>query len=152
MIDPTISVAFSVASGKGAYALLLGSGVSQSAEIPTGWEIVRDPISRIAIVAGKDCGTHAAAWYRIEFGKEPDYLDLLATLAKSPEDRNAIIRKYIEPTDDERVQGIKMSKLAHKAIAELVSGGYVRVIVSTNVDHVFEQALQERGIAPTLGL
>src|SRR5208282_2547101 len=44
----------------------------------------------------------------------------------------------------------KMPMPAHKAVAELVSGGYVRVIVTTNFDRLLEQALQERGIAPTV--
>ncbi|PYT66220.1 MAG: hypothetical protein DMG39_27210 [Acidobacteria bacterium] len=89
-------------------------------------------------------------WYREEYRREPDYSDLLGTLAKSPEDRNAILRKYFEPTDEERTRGIKMPMPAHKAVAELVSAGYVRVIVTTNFDRLLEQALQERGVESTV--
>jgi hypothetical protein len=39
MIEPVTSLAFSVYSGKGVYALLLGSGLSRAAQIPTGWEV-----------------------------------------------------------------------------------------------------------------
>jgi hypothetical protein len=39
MVDPLTSLAFSVGSGKDMYALLLGSGVSTVAGIPTGWDI-----------------------------------------------------------------------------------------------------------------
>jgi hypothetical protein len=41
VIDPLISLAFAIQSNKGVYALLLGSGVSRAAQIPTGWEIVQ---------------------------------------------------------------------------------------------------------------
>lgn len=40
MIDPLYSLALSMESNPGIYALLLGSGVSRIAGIPTGWEIV----------------------------------------------------------------------------------------------------------------
>src|SRR5271155_4874389 len=150
MNDPMISAAFSVSSKKGAYALLLGSGVSRSAEIPTGWEIVRDLISRVARVAEKECGSDPVGWDREEYGKEPDYSDVLATLAKSAEDRNAILRKYFEPTEEERERGVKTPKPAHRAVAELVFAGYARVIVTTNFDRMLEQALVERGITPTV--
>lgn len=36
--DPTTQIAFSMFENKGVYAVLLGSGVSRSAGIPTGWE------------------------------------------------------------------------------------------------------------------
>ena len=38
-IERLTTVAFSMYSNKGAYVLLLGSGISRSAHIPTGWEI-----------------------------------------------------------------------------------------------------------------
>jgi len=44
MIDPIISLAFSLHSTKGVYALLIGSGISRAAGIPTGREIVQDLI------------------------------------------------------------------------------------------------------------
>jgi hypothetical protein len=48
MIEPEISLAFSIQSKKGIYALLLGSGVSRSSAIPTSWEIVEDLIRKLA--------------------------------------------------------------------------------------------------------
>jgi hypothetical protein len=44
LIDPALSLAFSMYSNKGVFALLLGSGASRSARIPTGWEIMMDLI------------------------------------------------------------------------------------------------------------
>ena len=48
MIDPLTALAFSIYENNGVYCLLLGSGVSRSAEIPTGWEITLDLVRRIA--------------------------------------------------------------------------------------------------------
>src|ERR1700677_1437861 len=75
MIDPMTSLAFSVYSGKGVYALLLGSGVSRTSGIMTGWDIVQDLIRKVAAVEGKDCGENPAGWYEKTYGKEPDYSD-----------------------------------------------------------------------------
>ncbi len=55
MIDPLLSLAFTVQANKGVYALLLGSGVSRAAQIPTGWEIVLDLIEKLAHVQGDSC-------------------------------------------------------------------------------------------------
>lgn len=42
MISAMQSLAFSVQANPGVYAVLIGSGVSRSANIPTGWEITLD--------------------------------------------------------------------------------------------------------------
>ena len=46
--DPLTQLAFSVYENKGVYALLVGSGLSRAAEIPTGWEITLDLVRRVA--------------------------------------------------------------------------------------------------------
>ena len=48
--DPSVNLAIAMAAGPGQYALLLGSGVSRPAGIPTGWDVTLDLISRIARV------------------------------------------------------------------------------------------------------
>ena len=53
LIDPLQSLAFSIQANPGVYALLLGSGVSRSAEIPTGWEIVVDLAGKLAATTGE---------------------------------------------------------------------------------------------------
>jgi len=84
MIDPFISLALSVQSNRGVYALLLGSGISRSAQIPTGWEVVEDLIRKIARLREQDCGADPAAWYTETFNAAPSYSDLLAEIAKTP--------------------------------------------------------------------
>lgn len=52
-IERLTTLAFSMYSNKGAYALLLGSGISRSAHIPTGWKIESCLIEQLAAVKGR---------------------------------------------------------------------------------------------------
>lgn len=146
MLDPYTSLAFSVHNNKGVYALLLGSGVSHAAGVPTGWDLSLDLIRKVAHLAGEDPESEPDAWYRAKFGKEPDYSELLDLLTQSPLERGQLLRSYFEPNEEEQEQKLKTPTAAHRAIAELIRGGYVRVIVTTNFDRLLEQALQDLGI------
>jgi hypothetical protein len=130
--DPLTQLAFSIYEGKGVFALLLGSGLSRAADIPTGWEITLDLIRRVALARGVEEQSDWAAWYREAAGDEPNYSSLLEELASSREERRSILHRYIEPSEEDRQEGRKVPTAAHRAIAELVQGGYIRVIVTTN--------------------
>jgi hypothetical protein len=91
-------LAFSLLENKGVFAVLLGSGASRAAGIPTGWEITLDLIRRVAITQGTQEQPDWAAWYRKTAGQEPSYSVLLEELASSPEERRSILHGYIEPT------------------------------------------------------
>ena len=148
MIDPQVSLAFALHSNPGTYAALVGSGVSVGAGIPTGWQVVLDLISKVARVLGEDPGEDPAGWYQERFGEEPDYSELLDTLAKSPAERSALLRSYFEPTAEERARGVKVPGAAHTALAELAAAGHIRVFVTTNFDRLIEQALEAAGVTP----
>jgi len=150
MIDAIISLAFSLHSNKGVYALLLGSGISRAAGIPTGWEIVIDLIRKIATLKKEDCEPDPPAWYKSNFGSEPDYSTLLDEIAKSPSERNRLLQSYFEPTEDEIEQGLKQPTEAHKSIASLVAQGSIRLIITTNFDRLLEKALEDINIASTV--
>lgn len=150
MIDPMVSLSFSVYSNKGAYALLLGSGISRSSGIPTGWEVVLDLIRKTAKLEGEDCEPDPAEWFRQKHHTEPDYSKLLDEIAKTPTERLQLLRSYFEPTEDEQAQALKAPSAAHKAIAQLVAAGYLRVIITTNFDRLIEKALNDVGVAPTI--
>lgn len=150
MIDPLISLAFSLQASKGVYAILLGSGVSRAASIPTGWEVVLNLIERVAVAQGEETGEAPAAWYTARYGKEPDYSDLLNQLTQTPEERRALLSSYFEASDEQLQAGERQPTKAHQAIARLVKSGHIRVIVTTNFDRLMEQALAEIGIAPTV--
>ena len=148
MIDPMVSLAFALHSNRGAYAALIGSGVSVGAGIPTGWQVVLDLISKVARVLGEDPGDDVSGWYQQRFGEEPDYSKLLDTLAKSPAERSALLRSYFEPTAEERARGVKVPGAAHTALADLAATGHVRLFVTTNFDRLIEQALEAAGVTP----
>jgi hypothetical protein len=150
MIDPITAVSFSVYENKGTYALLLGSGVSRAANIPTGWEITLDLVRRVGLLQGAEEEADWSKWYQKKFKKEPSYSDLLASLATTPDHRRAILHSYIEPTEADIKEGRKTATKAHKAIAKLVRDGFIRVIITTNFDRLLENSLREIGIEPTI--
>lgn len=150
LLDPVHSLAFSMHANKGVYAVLVGSGISRSAGIPTGWEVTLDLVKRLAAVCGEACDPSPEQWYSTKYGKAPDYSDLLDALAKTPAERQQLLRSYWEPTDEEREQGAKQPSLAHRAIAALAAKGYVRVILTTNFDRLMESALADVGVVPTV--
>jgi hypothetical protein len=81
LLDPVSALAFEMHSSKGVFALLLGSGISRSAKIPTGWEITMELASRVAALKGADTQGDPAAWYLAATDKELDYSNLLDELA-----------------------------------------------------------------------
>ena len=151
-IESMLSLAISVHKSPGVYALLLGSGISRAASIPTGWDIVLDLIKKVAILEGEDCSLQPDVWYnwyKEKYEEEPDYSKLLEAVAKSPAERSQLLKDYFEPTEDEQEEGgIKVPTEAHKAIASLVKNKYIKVIITTNFDRLLEKALEEVGVTP----
>src|SRR5947209_19584411 len=150
MIEPIISLAFSIHANKGVYAVLLGSGISGAAGIPTGWGVVEDLIRRVAHLYEEEPAPDLETWFRNRFNEEPNYSKLLAQLARTPPERNLILRSYFEANEEEREQGRRVPTSAHKAIARLVESGHIRVIVTTNFDRLMERALEAIGINPSV--
>lgn len=149
-MDPTLSMALAVRASKGGYALLLGSGISRAAGVPTGWEVVLDLIYQLAAANGEACPPDPVAWYVSKFDRSPDYSDLIEALAHTPTERRQLLRRYFEPNADERAEGKKLPTAAHKAIAELFQRGYLRIAITTNFDHLLENALGAIGVHPTV--
>ena len=148
LIDPIESLAFAIQSHPGVYALLVGSGVSRGAGIPTGWEIVLDLIGQVAAAKHESADPNPERWYLERYSETPDYSKLLDTLAKTPTERQQLLVPYFEPTDQEREDGLKQPTAAHRAIARLVRLGFVKVIITTNFDRLIERALEDEGVAP----
>lgn len=150
MIDPTVSLALSIYSNRGVYAVLLGSGVSRAASIPTGWEIVLDLIAKLAKLEGEDWAPDAAVWFEKKHDTVADYAKVLDFLAHTQTERQSLLKGYFEPTQDERSDNLKTPTAAHRNIAQLMAAGYVRIVLTTNFDRLMEMALDEVGIVPTV--
>jgi len=147
--DTIIKLAFTMYSNPGIYALLLGSGISRDAGIPTGWEITLDLIRKISATEKAE-PKDLIKWYQERYNESPDYTKLLKKLTKTSTDRANLLRSYFEPKAEEREKGLKIPTLAHKCIAILVKYGYIRIILTTNFDRLLEEALSEQGITPTI--
>ena len=149
-IDPIVSLAFSIYAAPKRYALLLGSGLSTGAGIPTGWQITLDLVNRLAAVSGETPGDDPEAWYRDRYGESPSYSRLLDELAKRSDDRQSTLRTYIEPDGEDAESGDKQPTAAHNAIASLVHDGFINVIITTNFDRLLERALSDAGVEPVV--
>ena len=149
-IEPQLKLALALHNSPGVYALLLGSGLSSAAGIPTGWQVVLDLIRKLAAIQEAEIADDAEAenWYRETYDAEPDYSDLLDALTSTSEERQQLLRSYFEPTDEEREEGKKIPTEAHRSIARMVRRETVRMILTTNFDRLLEQALQDEGIQP----
>jgi SIR2-like domain len=152
-LDPTLALALGLSASPGVYALLLGSGTSTAAGVPTGWGVVTDLIRKAAALQGEEAATEAyadpEAWWSGQGFGEPRYDTLLEALAPSVAARRDLLHGYFESASgEERDRGIKVPTAAHHAIAALVCGGQIRLILTTNFDHLMEDALTAAGIPP----
>ena len=148
--DPLTQLAFSVHENPKVYALLIGSGLSQAASIPTGWDITLDLIRKVAAAKRKKRPKAPEVWDKDVTGNAPNYSELLAELGGTRAERRSILQGYIEPNAEDVQEGRRVPTKAHHAVARLVQDGYVRTIVTTNFDRLLEQALQKRNVVPTV--
>lgn len=148
--DTLLSLAFSLRANPGAYAVLLGAGVSAPSGILTAWGVVTDLISRVAVLVGEDEPDDPAGWYEARFGEDARYENLLEKLAPSQLERQRLLREYFEPADPDDEVGARKPTLAHRSIAKLVKAGSLRVLVTLNFDRLLEQAIRDEGIEPTI--
>lgn len=148
--DALLTLAFSMRANPGAYAVLVGAGVSAPSGILTAWGVVNDLISKIAFLTGEPEPADPARWYLDRYGEPARYESLLEKLAPSPLERQRLLREYFEPADPESGSEDKKPTLAHKAIARLVKQRIIRVLVTLNFDRLLEQAIRAQGIEPTI--
>ena len=138
------TLAFSIYSNKGAYALFLGAGVSKAAGLPSGWDIVTDLLKKLATQNKVTDSENLEEWFKTKYDRPVGYSSVLQELAKTPTERVGLMKPYFEPVGKERPKPTK----AHYAIAKLAKNGYLKVILTTNFDRLLETALEEEGITP----
>lgn len=149
-------LATSMHAQPGVYALLLGSGVSTGAGVPTGWGVVKELVRRVAAASGGDdpeanvrsAEADPEEWWRQNGVGALGYSTLLEALAPTAPARQGLLADFFEPTEEERAEGVKVPSRAHAAVAQLVKRGLVRVILTTNFDRLTEQALEAAGVSP----
>ncbi len=146
--DILTSLAFSIYYNKGIYALLLGSGISCSSGIPSGWSLVVDLIKKLANITENKEPQDPEEWFRKKYKEEPNYSSILSYIVPTSTERVNLLRPYFEPNDEERLNHLKEPSKAHRAIAKLIKNGYINVVITTNFDRLLEKALDEIGITP----
>jgi len=142
LIDPAASLALHLAAAPGAFALLLGSGGSAPA-VPTGQALLRETIARVyTATEGRrpPDDLDLIQWWRDRYG-EPTYSSILEAALPAVDARRDYLATFFEkaePTD------------THHELARLAKRGLIRVFITTNFDHLLEQALQREGITATV--
>lgn len=125
-------------------AFFLGAGVSRAAGIPSGRHVLEDTCLRYYQAS---CGTDPEdgldllTWAQDSIGSEVvGYSQILEKMFPSPAARQAYLRGFFEgkePTE------------AHHSLAKLAADGWVRVFITTNFDHLMEDALTSAGVSWT---
>ena len=146
--DLIIQMSFSIYSNPGVYAVLLGSGISRSAGILTGYEITLDLASKLSTMIEKKEVKDVSKWYKNYFKEDMNYSKIITKLAKTRSERSNLLKPYFEPTEKEKEEGKKIPTKAHRSIARLVKYGYLRMILTLNFDRLMEEALTAEGINP----
>lgn len=144
-----LTLAFSINSNPGAYALLLGAGVSAPSGIPTAWGVLEDLVSRAASLT-EDGVTDPIAWYQHNYQESPTYEGVLERIAPTQIERQRLLRGYFEQSSEDIDEGRKVPTAAHRAIARLVRSEALKVIVTLNFDHLIENAIRAEGVEPTV--
>ena len=142
------TLSFSIYFNKGVYALLLGSGISRSAGIPTGWNIVTDLIHKLAVQYGTSNIDNPEKWFEEQYGESPNYSTILSKLVHTQTERVNLLKPYFEPNEEEIENHLKEPTKAHRAIAQLAKDGYIKLVLTTNFDRLLEKALEDVGIIP----
>lgn len=148
-VDGRVALATALHAAPGAYAVLVGSGLSSAAGVPTSWQVVQDLLRQIALAEGvdpADLEDDPERWWAAQGRAEPRYDTLLPALSHTDAARQTLLRRYFEwlPNGAGRVHPTE----GHRALASLVASGRIRVIITTNFDRLIERALDEAGIPP----
>ena len=130
----------------GVYALLVGSGLSSAAGIPTGWQITIELIRELRTLesnaddAQELSETDLTNWYNDKFDKKsPNYSDVMEIVEQTSGGRQKVLEKFFKNCE---------TTTAHKKIAQLVKHNKIKVIITTNFDQLLEQALNVEGVEP----
>lgn len=79
-INKISTLSFSLYFNKGAYAVLLGSGISRPAHIPSTWEVENELIERLASTQGVSDIEDWHRWYKEQYKGDADYSSLLTSI------------------------------------------------------------------------
>ncbi len=130
-----------MATTPGAFAVLVGAGVSAEAGVPSGGEILRLTKRKLYATANPSSSEPSeddlAEWLRSEGLSDLGYSALLEAALPIDQTRRDFVAGFFSG---------RSPGPAHVALARLAERGLVRTIVTTNFDHLIEDALTARGL------
>ena len=146
-IEKLTTLAFSMYSNKGAYALLLGSGISRSAHIPTGWEVETALIEQLAASKKDIIKDNPHQWFKERYEKEASYSFLLEELVKTPTERVQLMKQFFEPTEEEKelVRGFSLLSMKPMIYAANVEEDALSGVENNALVAQVRQAAQKEG-------
>jgi NAD-dependent SIR2 family protein deacetylase len=128
----------------GGYAVLVGSGVSLEAGVPSGEQILRDTRERLYRTqesndpAGPE---ELSVWLEENGFDQLGYSELLEAIFPAQQARRDFITAFFRDA---------APSPTHLVLADLAARGLLRVFITTNFDPLFEQALVARGLQPVV--
>ncbi|MGW1779501.1 SIR2 family NAD-dependent protein deacylase [Streptomyces sp. NPDC002143] len=128
-----------------AVAVLAGAGVSASAGVSTGQELLRG----IAARRGEDIDGDPVDWYLGRHGAFPNYIRMLQSEGDVSHDTLALPSRHFDRRPD---GGPTRPTPAHRALAAMVADGLLGPVLTTNFDRLLETALGEAGAPAEVAL
>lgn len=123
-------LAAAIQSGPRPLAMLAGAGISRTAGVPTGQEL----LTQLARARGEDPGTDPVKWFLTATGTFPNYFAMAGDNPASD---------ALPPAPYERAAPTP----AQRAIAALVAAGWIGPVITPNLDPLLERALHQAGLA-----
>lgn len=121
VVDPFVVLAASLHFDRGTYAVLVGSGMSTAAGIPTGWELTKALAGLEALHRDGRIPDDIETWWAANKAAPLAYSTVMEAIAPTLGQRQALLRSVIEPSAEEIGAGLKIPGAAHHALAELVA-------------------------------
>ena len=134
-IDSMSALISSMHASPGLYAVLVGSGMSQSAGQPGAWEVLGKLITSYAAAQEVDLesmGVSPFDWWHQNMGVPPGYSNVLEQLEPTRGGRQNRLATYFQHA---------VPSSAHQDLAGLCQSDKVQVVITTNFDRLIEQAL-----------
>lgn len=120
------------------YVLLLGSGVSSNAGIPTAWELTMKMVREL-MSDDERVDSEPEKWFKEKYDQEVSFQNVLTQTTNNKNEKRNLI--YHDFRDKEPTK-------SHKVIAKLIKAGIIQVVVTTNFDRLIEKALYQNDIDP----
>ncbi|MEZ5119612.1 MAG: SIR2 family protein [Candidatus Nanopelagicales bacterium] len=139
-----LPVVFALKNNPNAYVVIVGAGLSSASGLPRADQIVEALAHEVAVLEGAEPEDAATTWYEKQHGHST-YQAILERLAPAQGERQALISGFLAP--DPKSPGARRPNVGHRALARFAASGHLRAFVTTNFDHLLEEALRDMGLS-----